>query len=119
MPQLGQFSNCLDFDCLREYAKRAGITKRVYPYLLRHGRLTELAKDLSSAELKAHAGWRTDMSRVYVHLSGEDVGNKLLHLSNSRPKPQTNTSKTVQCTKCQHKNPLYAKFCNDCGLTLT
>ena len=65
-------------DALRKLSKDAGLTKRVYPYLLRHRRLTDLAKILSSAELKAHAGWRTDMSRVYVHLSGKDVSDKLL-----------------------------------------
>ena len=56
------------------------IKKKIYPHLLRHSRLTELAKELTEQELKVFAGWvaGSNMAQIYVHLSGSDVSNKLL-----------------------------------------
>jgi len=60
---------------LKRIAKRAGLSRPVHPHMLRHTRMTELARVLTEQELKVVAGWgRTSkMAGVYVHLSGRDA----------------------------------------------
>ena len=60
---------------LRNLAKRAGLSRPVHPHMLRHTRMTELARVLTEHELKVVAGWARDsrMAAVYVHLSGRDA----------------------------------------------
>ncbi|MDO8647892.1 MAG: site-specific integrase, partial [Candidatus Diapherotrites archaeon] len=63
--------------------KRVGLKKRVHPHLLRHIRLTELAKKLTEQELKMFAGWTPEsrMASQYVHLSGRDIDNSILRIN--------------------------------------
>jgi len=60
---------------LRHLAQRAGLEKPVHPHMLRHTRMTELARVLTEQELKVVAGWSMSsrMAAVYVHLSGRDA----------------------------------------------
>ena len=60
---------------LRNLARRAGLKRHIYPHVLRHTRMTELARVLTEHELKVVAGWSRDsrMATVYVHLSGRDA----------------------------------------------
>ena len=60
---------------LRNLARRAGLKRHIYPHVLRHTRMTELARVLTEHELKVVAGWSRDsrMAAVYVHLSGRDA----------------------------------------------
>lgn len=61
---------------LRKAAKKAGIGKRIYPYLLRHSRLSELAgQNMRESLLKRYAGWTQDspMVRNYVHIGSEEL----------------------------------------------
>ncbi len=54
---------------LNRAARATGINKRVYPYIFRHSRLTELSKILPEPMLCLFAGWinGSKMIRVYVH----------------------------------------------------
>lgn len=57
---------------LRDLCRRAGI-RPIHPHMLRHTRLTELARaGLGEYQLKSFAGWTadSDMAARYVHLSG-------------------------------------------------
>ena len=56
-------------------AATAGIHKRVYPYIFRHSRLTELSKILPEPMLCLFAGWvnGSKMIRVYVHNDLEEL----------------------------------------------
>ena len=56
---------------LKKTAERAGIRKRIYPYLFRHTVITRYANKLSNAQLEKIAGWThgTDMHMTYEHLS--------------------------------------------------
>ncbi|RLG58503.1 hypothetical protein DRN86_05535 [Candidatus Geothermarchaeota archaeon] len=67
---------------IKKLAGKAGLSKRVYPHLFRHSRLTELAKYLTEHELKVYAGWTqaSRMAAVYVHLSGSDLDGKILRI---------------------------------------
>lgn len=67
---------------LKTIARRAGITKRIYPHLFRHSRATFLASHLTEAQLCHYMGWTigSDMARIYVHLSGVDMDSTLCGL---------------------------------------
>lgn len=67
-------------EILRRVARRSGIQKRVYPYLFRHSRLTELGKILTEPMLCDFAGWKlgSKMVRVYVHTRIEDLERALV-----------------------------------------
>ncbi len=107
-------------DILKKYAKRALIQKKVYPHLLRHSRLTELGKELTEQELKVYAGWVGDSSmvKVYVHLSGQDVCNKVLVNAGLKDKKESNKTEHELtpkcCPMCNKQNPAENKYC-ECG----
>ena len=65
---------------LKRLAKKAGINKRVHPHLFRHSRCTILAQHLTEAQLEKYAGWvyGSDMSGIYIHLSGRDLDDAIL-----------------------------------------
>jgi hypothetical protein len=67
---------------LEKISRKAGISKRVYPHLLRHSRATHLASFLTEAQMKEFFGWTqsSKMAATYVHLSGRDVDNALLKI---------------------------------------
>lgn len=107
---------------LKIHARRAGIKKKVYPHLFRHSRLTELAKELTEQELKKFAGWTADskMAAVYVHLSGNDVSNKILAnagLIESDKSKADDVLKSIKCPRCDKQNTADRKFCT-CGFIL-
>lgn len=109
---------------LKKLAKRAGIKKHVHPHLLRHSRLTALAKDFTESELKILAGWTGDsrMAGVYVHLSGADIEQKQLQkaglLDKEESRKEDNILKPRDCPRCKEVNPATAKFCYKCGAVL-
>jgi integrase len=65
---------------LERTAKKAGILKHIHPHLFRHSRATELASQLTEAQLKEVFGWTagSTQSATYVHLSGRNVDDALL-----------------------------------------
>jgi len=68
---------------LKRLVKRASITKRVYPHLFRHTRVTHLAKYLTEQEQRLYFGWSkdSDMPSTYAHLSDKDIDDKLVKLA--------------------------------------
>lgn len=68
---------------LKNIGKRAGLNKRIHFHMFRHGRATELSKELSDQELKIFMGWSksSNMTETYVHLSGKDIEQKILQIS--------------------------------------
>ncbi len=108
--------------------KRAGIKKHIYCHLLRHSRLTEMAKLLTEAELKIYAGWtpNSNMAKTYIHLSGQDVDRKILEKAGvlkeedkAKEKQRSEALKPLTCGRCNKKNPATSLFCNSCALPLT
>jgi ribosomal protein L40E len=103
--------------------KRVGIKKRVHPHLLRHIRLTELAKKLTEQELKMFAGWTPEsrMASQYVHLSGRDIDNSILRINgiiDSTQQEEEQELKPRKCARCNELNPATAKFCYKCSAVL-
>jgi hypothetical protein len=109
-------------DVLKKLAVKAGIRKRIYPYLFRHSRATRLANALTDAQLKQLFGWVQDsrMASTYVHLSGRDVDSALLKLHGIQINDEEKQEKfgVVLCPRCKNKNSPASKFCNACGLGL-
>jgi integrase len=104
---------------INKVSRRAGIKKRTYPHLLRHSRLTELAKDLTEAELRIFAGWSGDsiMPKTYVHLSGRDIEDKILKIRGLKKGGEIKREAELEpkeCPNCGEINPATAKFCNRC-----
>jgi len=109
---------------LKKAARKAGIKKRVWPYLFRHSRITSACTKLSYSQMCQVFGWKqgSDMPQFYVHLSGDDRDeaflkmNGLESISNARSE---NTAYVPQvCPRCKRTNSPDAKYCNGCGLAL-
>jgi site-specific recombinase XerD len=103
---------------LKRTAQKAGINKRMYPHLFRHSRCTILAQNLTEAQLEKYVGWvpGSDMSGVYVHLSGRDLDGailKLYGLEVEESKPQISFKR---CPRCGTTNEATNKICKKCGL---
>jgi len=108
---------------VKRAGERAGL-KGVHPHMLRHTRLTELAKKLTEQELKLFAGWTRDsrMASIYVHLSGRDVENavlgKVLGMKEIKEEEERALEPRV-CPECGFLNPSDSAFCLKCGYPLT
>ncbi len=74
---------------MRRAAAKVGLTKRVYPYLLRHGRATELY-DAPSGLRDKLLGWRSPLQwRNYEHLVTDDQRDYLFEREGQRPEVTT------------------------------
>lgn len=112
---------------LQKMAKYAKITRHIHAHLFRHTNLTNMAKILSETELKIHAGWGTEskMASVYVHLTHQDVHNKMLKSMgfdlDEKEAKEENLLKSLICPNhiCGFENPSDAKFCLKCGYPLS
>lgn len=117
----------MTYPCLRKRlgkaVKRAGIEKRVWPYLFRHSRITPASTKLSYSEMCHVFGWKqgSDMPQFYVHLAGDDRDNAFLKM-NGLPVQKNNYENGEYapqvCHRCKRNNSPDAKFCNGCGLGL-
>lgn len=105
-------------------ADRAKISKEVYPHLLRHTRLTEVAGFFKEADLKVFAGWTADskMASIYIHRSGADVDRVQLEAEGIITKEEKNKESDIlkprDCPRCKENNPSTARFCYKCGMAL-
>lgn len=100
---------------------RAGLKKRVFAHLFRHSRATELAATVPEAPLEAQMGWvpGSDMTRVYVHLSGRDVDRAILKAHGIEVEErETEGSPVISCPRCSVSNARTMRFCRRCGLPL-
>lgn len=102
------------FKMLKGASKSANIKKRVYPYLFRHSRATELYIDHGEAVAKKYMGHERDsrMASVYNHLCDEDVYEAL---SGKKKQRVADT----RCSKCGTKNSYCSEVCSKCGLSLS
>jgi len=103
---------------LKSVALRAGIQKRIYPHLFRHSRATHLANKLTEQQLKAYLGWAGDsrMAATYVHLSGKDIDDAILHVNGIKTKEEESSPLDLRtCPRCQERNDASLKYCGRCG----
>jgi len=106
---------------LKRLRRDASIDKPVRPHLLRHARLTELAKTMTDAKLKTFAGWTqgSRMTGVYVHLAGEDLDKTFMEMHGLAEKEVCRATplKPQVCVR-GHENKPTAIYCDTCGIIL-
>jgi len=102
---------------LKETATKVGIKKRINPHSFRHARATHLANVLTESQMREHFGWtkNSNMTEVYVHLSGRDLDHAILKahglVANGEQTPKLVTK---VCEKCKTVNDPVAMFCKKC-----
>jgi site-specific recombinase XerD len=90
-------------------------------YLLRHSRATHLARFFTEQQMCVFFGWviGTKVVRRYIHLSGKDLDNTLLSISEGKPIQQNEYQlKTIKCNRCSETLSPTQQFCGRCGLSL-
>ena len=95
---------------LKRLCKRAGLNREIFPYLLRHTRLTEiynLIKDPKVYEKIAGHGQR--MMEIYVHLSSKMVEDSVLTkvLKVEEPSPEVKHSLELKIEKLEKELVTY------------
>jgi hypothetical protein len=92
---------------IKKIARKACITKNVFPHLMRHSRASILAENLTDQQMKAYLGWskNSQMCSVYVHDPQEENKQDLL--------------KVVKCQRCKEYNPTINLHCFKCGYPLS
>jgi integrase/recombinase XerD len=110
---------------LRRLVKRiagsAKIEKRIWPYLFRHTRNTELSLVLAEAPWCKFAGWKigSRMPRVYVHLSGGEVDESILLSYGIKKDPDKELKLPKPCARCNFSNDPSQDICTRCGAALS
>jgi site-specific recombinase XerD/ribosomal protein L40E len=106
---------------LVEIGQKAGIKKRMYPYLFRHTRATHMANHLTESQMCQYFGWvqGSKMPRTYVHLSGRDLDGPILQMHGIKIEEKKKDDFTVKkCQRCEKINPPAGKICSRCGSPL-
>lgn len=109
------------YEILKELGIKAGIDKPMNPHQFRHSRATELAKQLTEAQLCEYMGWAPGSreASTYVHLSGRDMDKAILALHGLVDEEKDKSSFTpIKCPRCNTKNDPGARFCSQCSLLL-
>jgi len=105
---------------VKKLGRRADLDKHVHPHLFRHSRATELAsKGYSESEMRIMLGWAdgSDMPSRYIHMSGEDVEEKMLKMHGLLDEDEESTEDPLEpweCNRCGRENAPDSPFCN-CG----
>jgi integrase/recombinase XerD len=98
----------------KRIAERAGITKRVFPYLLRHSVATvNYTKYAQPLAMKMLGHSDPAMSKTYVHLAEEDV-LEALRQENGLAQKEEEKSEAELCQSCGHQNSYGSIQCNKC-----
>jgi integrase len=98
---------------LNKISKKAGISKKIHPHLLRHSRCTYMANLLTEAQMNAYFGWvqGSDMPSIYVYLSGRDIDDAILKANGITDKGVTpsNIGKEMERSKMDISSIIEAK----------
>ncbi|MCL2359857.1 MAG: site-specific integrase [Candidatus Bathyarchaeota archaeon] len=106
---------------IKRLAKKAGITKDIWPYLYRHTSLTAMAKVFTEARLEQFAGWTygSKMTSRYVHFSARDLESAILELHGLKTTTKdTGVITLTNCPRCGNKNSIGKMRCTTCGMVL-
>jgi integrase/recombinase XerD len=91
-------------------------------YILRHSRVTHLARHFTEAEMCTFFGWvqGTQVVRRYIHLSGKDLDDKLMAINEGieSTKRDEYKLKPIKCQRCSENISIGSSFCMKCGLSV-
>jgi integrase len=112
---------------IKKSARVAGLEKRVYPHLLRHSKLNQLAKEgFNERDLRIFAGWSSDskMPDTYLHYGEDHVDRKILEKRGifqdeikQKIEDERKQLEPKNCPRCQKIQPADSLYCN-CGMVL-
>ena len=81
-----------------------------------------MARKMTEASMKHYFGWAqsSKMAGVYVHMSGKDTDEAILHANGIEIKKEIKVSKLSpkNCSKCDAINEFTNRFCKICGMPL-
>ena len=101
---------------------KAGISnKHARLYILRHTRASILARYLTEAQMSTFFGWvqGTQVVKRYIHMSGKDLDNTLLSISEGKQITQEDyILKTKKCNRCTETLSPTQQYCGRCGLSI-
>jgi hypothetical protein len=84
-------------------------------YILRHSSASHLCQFLTEAQMCVFFGWQhgTKVVRRYIHLSGKDLDNTLLSISEGKPvqKEKEYHLKIFKCNRCSENLSPTIQFC--------
>ena len=102
--------------------QKAGITKRLYPHLFRHSRVTHLLMkhQLNETQAKVYFGWTPDSKMIgeYAHLMSRDVNDTILQIHGIKSMEEPAKADVKVCPRCQRINGQEARFCIHCSSIL-
>jgi integrase len=106
--------------------RRANINKRIYPHLLRHFAVANLAKKKANEVLLNRIfGWTDKGKTASIYLNGfgdEHTREAYLELHGARTEKQRREEEALkpkECLRCKTVNPATHKFCGNCSFPLT
>jgi integrase/recombinase XerD len=107
---------------MNKIGRKAGIRKKLNFHNFRHSRATYLANHLTDAQMREYFGWvrTSDMTAVYVHLSGRDIDGAILKVHGITRNKDTEASELMPkvCSRCDFHNKATNRFCSRCGMPL-
>ena len=106
---------------VRSARKKAGINKRVWPYLFRHTALTEYSKKLGNIA-KIYGNWArgSDMLGHYEHLASSDQEDAVLNMYGIKKEKKSSIFFLPKiCPSCKKKNSSEKSHCIHCGAALS
>jgi integrase len=109
----------------RRLRTKLNISKRIYPYLMRHSLITKMSKDpnIPISVLKKFIGHslRSNTISEYIHYGDEDLMDMQLQyngITKVREKKDISV-KPIVCSKCEKSNAYDAEFCYFCNTALS
>lgn len=107
----------------KKLALKANITKRVYPHILRHSRITHLLSDgdLNEAQTKKYFGLVADsaMLGTYSHLVTKNANDAVLKMYGINKKESKKRFQPNKCGMCGEFNKTDNNYCARCGYCLS
>jgi len=104
--------------------EQAGITKKVYPHLFRHTRITHLIQKGYNESVIKKMMWgnlNTDMFSVYAHLTDTDIDKEIMRQEGIIQDDDQHSSalEARQCPVCYTVNGPTMSYCSNCMTPLT